>query len=46
MIDKNPHKSPEETHRKKILENTSYYLNNYLNPDKKWDNLITPKQRN
>ncbi len=31
--------------QKRVLENTFYYLENYLNPDRKWDKKITPKQR-
>lgn len=31
--------------QKRILENTSYYLENYLNPDSKWDKKTAPLQR-
>ncbi len=37
--------NPEETSRKKVFENTIYYLENYLNPDINWDRNVTPKQR-
>ena len=45
MIDKEPSTNPEEFHRKRISENTLYYLENHLNPNKMWDKEITPKQR-
>lgn len=31
--------------QKRVLENTSYYLENYLNPDRRWDKEILPQQR-
>ena len=45
MIDKEPYKTLEEAHRKTVLENTCYYLENYLNPDRNWDRKLTPKER-
>ena len=45
MIDKESRINLEEINRKRILKNTSHYLENYLNPDKKWDKQITPIQR-
>jgi len=44
MTDKEPYKTLEES-EKKVLEKTYYYLENYLNPNRNWDRLITPKQR-
>ncbi len=31
--------------QQKVLENTVYYLENYLNPNVKWDKRIFPKER-
>jgi 5-methylcytosine-specific restriction endonuclease McrA len=45
MIDEKSYKNLEEPNRKTVLENTFYYLENHLNPDKKWDKEITPKLR-
>jgi hypothetical protein len=39
------HKKLEEIDRNMAQENTLYYLGKYLNPDKNWDEEITPKQR-
>jgi 5-methylcytosine-specific restriction endonuclease McrA len=35
----------EEVKRKATQKNTFNYLENYLNPNKKWDKEITPRQR-
>lgn len=45
MINKESRINLEEINLKKTSENTFYYLENYLNPDKKWDKEIIPKQR-
>ena len=45
-MDKEPNKTAEESDRQKILEHTSYYLENHLNPNKKWDRHISPKREN
>ncbi len=45
MIDEKSHKNLEDSKRKTVLENTLYYLENHLNPDKKWDKKITPNLR-
>lgn len=42
---KKSHVNLKEISRERILENTSCYLENYLNPDKKWNAQITPIQR-
>ncbi len=34
-----------ETRRVKFLENTSYYIENYLKPSRKWNKEISGKQR-
>jgi len=45
MICEKPYKNLDESDRKRVLENTIYYLDNHLHPDKKWDREIPPKQR-
>jgi 5-methylcytosine-specific restriction endonuclease McrA len=38
-------KTPEKTNQEKVLQNTSYYLENHLNPNKNWDRWVSPKER-
>jgi hypothetical protein len=45
MIDKEFYENQEEANLKKVQENTSYYLESYLTPNRNWDNKITPQQR-
>lgn len=45
MGDKEFRKILEETNRKKVSQNTSYYLENHLNPNKNWDRCVSPKER-
>lgn len=45
MIDKEPCKTLEENNQEKVLQNTSYYLENYLNPNKNWDRQVSAKER-
>lgn len=35
----------KELDRQKVLQNTSYYLENYLSPNKNWERWISPKER-
>lgn len=45
MIDKESEKIKEESERQKVLQYTSYYLENYLHPNKNWDRWVSPKER-
>lgn len=45
MIDKKSYKITEELIRQKVLQNTIYYIENYLNPNKTWNKWISPKER-
>lgn len=45
MIDKKSYKVSEETDNQKLLKNTHYYLENYLNPNRSWNRLVSPKER-
>lgn len=45
MSEKEFYANQEEINRKKVQDNTSYYLENYLTPNRNWDNKITPHQR-
>lgn len=45
MIDQSLRISSKEIQRKIIEENTHYYLQMHLNPQRNWDVGITPKQR-
>ncbi|MGL4348111.1 MAG: hypothetical protein ACRCSV_01445 [Chlamydiales bacterium] len=44
-INKKYYKSAEEYDKKKVLQNTSDYLKNYLTPNKNWNKRISPKER-
>jgi 5-methylcytosine-specific restriction endonuclease McrA len=45
MTYKEPCKTLEEIDREKVLENTRYYLETHLNPNRNWDRWVSPKER-